>query len=126
MHQFCQWHSILQVLSFSLIMLQTDLHNPGLRNSLEACVNAEGIKNKMTKEEFVKNNRGINDNQERSGCVRYRKILQDLPREYLESLYDGLKPQMEMRAGRQVSPRIRFRSKRIRRRLEIEALVSRM
>eukprot|EP00930_Biecheleria_cincta_P093702 TRINITY_DN8420_c0_g1_i1.p1 TRINITY_DN8420_c0_g1~~TRINITY_DN8420_c0_g1_i1.p1 ORF type:complete len:1819 (+),score=462.05 TRINITY_DN8420_c0_g1_i1:712-5457(+) len=52
------------VLSFSLIMLQTDLHNPG-------------IKNKMTKEEFVRNNRGINDGQ-------------DLPKEYLESLYDGL------------------------------------
>jgi len=52
------------VLSFSLIMLQTDLHNPG-------------IKNKMTKDEFVRNNRGINDNQ-------------DLPREYLESLYDGV------------------------------------
>ncbi|CAE7909014.1 ARFGEF2, partial [Symbiodinium sp. KB8] len=52
------------VLSFSLIMLQTDLHNPG-------------IKNKMTKDEFVKNNRGINDHQ-------------DLPREYLEGLYDGV------------------------------------
>lgn len=52
------------VLSFSLIMLQTDLHNPGIRN-------------KMTRDEFVKNNRGINDNQ-------------DLPREYLESLYDGV------------------------------------
>ncbi|CAJ1345350.1 unnamed protein product [Effrenium voratum] len=52
------------VLSFSLIMLQTDLHNPG-------------IKNKMTKDEFVRNNRGINNNQ-------------DLPREYLESLYDGV------------------------------------
>eukprot|EP00928_Gymnodinium_smaydae_P017978 TRINITY_DN16856_c0_g1_i1.p1 TRINITY_DN16856_c0_g1~~TRINITY_DN16856_c0_g1_i1.p1 ORF type:complete len:1849 (-),score=514.47 TRINITY_DN16856_c0_g1_i1:74-5620(-) len=52
------------VLSFSLIMLQTDLHNPG-------------IKNKMTKEAFVKNNRGINDNA-------------DLPREYLETLYDSV------------------------------------
>lgn len=52
------------VLSFSLIMLQTDLHNPG-------------IKNKMTKDGFVRNNRGINDNQ-------------DLPREYLEGLYDSM------------------------------------
>ncbi|CAE8639249.1 unnamed protein product, partial [Polarella glacialis] len=52
------------VLSFSLIMLQTDLHNPG-------------IKNKMTKDEFVRNNRGINDGQ-------------DIPRDYLESLYDGV------------------------------------
>jgi len=49
------------VLSFSLIMLQTDLHNPG-------------VKNKMTKDEFIRNNRGINDNQ-------------DLPREILETLY---------------------------------------
>mmetsp|Transcript_37723 Transcript_37723/g.69804 ORF Transcript_37723/g.69804 Transcript_37723/m.69804 type:complete len:1802 (-) Transcript_37723:138-5543(-) len=52
------------VLSFSLIMLQTDLHNPG-------------IKNKMTKDGFVRNNRGINDNQ-------------DLPKEYLETLYDSM------------------------------------
>jgi len=52
------------VLSFSLIMLQTDLHNPG-------------VKNKMTKAQFVSNNRGINNNQ-------------DLPREYLERLYDGI------------------------------------
>lgn len=52
------------VLSFSLIMLQTDLHNPG-------------VKNKMTKDEFVRNNRGINDNN-------------DLPREYLEKLYESV------------------------------------
>merc|ERR1719443_205187 len=52
------------VLCFSLIMLQTDLHNPG-------------IKNKMSKDEFCKNNRGINDGG-------------DLPREYLEMLYDAV------------------------------------
>jgi len=52
------------VLSFSLIMLQTDLHNPG-------------IKNKMTKDDFVRNNRGINDNA-------------DLPREFLEQLYENV------------------------------------
>merc|ERR1719199_555703 len=52
------------VLSFSLIMLQTDLHNPG-------------IKNKMTRDDFVRNNRGINDNQ-------------DLPKEFLEKLYDNV------------------------------------
>mmetsp|Transcript_86464 Transcript_86464/g.222718 ORF Transcript_86464/g.222718 Transcript_86464/m.222718 type:complete len:1855 (+) Transcript_86464:120-5684(+) len=52
------------VLSFSLIMLQTDLHNPG-------------VKNKMTKDEFVRNNRGINNNE-------------DLPRQYLEQLYEGV------------------------------------
>eukprot|EP00929_Paragymnodinium_shiwhaense_P023699 TRINITY_DN14780_c0_g1_i1.p1 TRINITY_DN14780_c0_g1~~TRINITY_DN14780_c0_g1_i1.p1 ORF type:complete len:1790 (+),score=604.91 TRINITY_DN14780_c0_g1_i1:213-5582(+) len=52
------------VLSFSIIMLQTDLNNPG-------------IKKKMSKEDFVKNNRKINDGQ-------------DLPREYLEGLYDSV------------------------------------
>jgi len=52
------------VLSFSLIMLQTDLHNPG-------------VVRKMTKDEFVRNNRGINNGQ-------------DLPREYLEGLYDSI------------------------------------
>jgi len=52
------------VLSFSLIMLQTDLHNPGV------------IK-KMTRDEFVRNNRGINNNS-------------DLPKEYLESLYESI------------------------------------
>lgn len=52
------------VLCFALIMLQTDLHNPG-------------IKNKMTKDDFVRNNRGINDGAH-------------LPREYLESLYDSM------------------------------------
>lgn len=52
------------VLSFSLIMLQTDLHNPTIRN-------------RMTKDEFVRNNRGINDGK-------------DLPREFLEKLYEGV------------------------------------
>lgn len=53
------------VLSFSMIMLQTDLHNPG-------------VKNRMTKDEYVHNNRGINDGQ-------------DLPREFLENIYEGVK-----------------------------------
>ena len=52
-----------------------------------------GIKNKMTKDEFVKNNRGINDHQDSSplGAFVHRSwcMLQDLPREYLEGLYDG-------------------------------------
>lgn len=49
------------VLAYSIIMLTTDLHNPQVRK-------------KMTMEEFVRNNRGINDSK-------------DLPREYLESIY---------------------------------------
>lgn len=55
------------VLAFSTIMLNTDLHNPQVADS-----------KRMKKEEFVRNNRGINDGD-------------DLPREYLENLYDQIK-----------------------------------
>lgn len=40
------------VLAYSIIMLTTDLHSPQ-------------VKNKMTKEQFIKNNRGINDSKVR-------------------------------------------------------------
>eukprot|EP00762_Andalucia_godoyi_P001691 ANDGO_07111.mRNA.1 ARF guanine-nucleotide exchange factor GNOM len=53
------------VLSFSIIMLNTDLHNPQ-------------VKNKMSLEGFVKNNRGINESQ-------------DLPFEFLESIYVNIR-----------------------------------
>jgi hypothetical protein len=52
------------VLAFSLIMLNTDAHS-------------HHIKVKMTKEEFVKNNRGISAGN-------------NLPKEYLEKLYDKI------------------------------------
>ena len=52
------------ILSFSIIMLNTDLHN-------------DGVKNKMTIEEFVRNNRGIDDGK-------------DLPVEFLESIYNEI------------------------------------
>lgn len=52
------------VLAFSIILLNTDLHNPS-------------IKRKMSKEEFIKNNKGI-DNGE------------DLPIEYLSYIYDNI------------------------------------
>jgi Sec7-like guanine-nucleotide exchange factor len=55
------------VLAFSTIILNTDLHNPQIADN-----------RRMTKEEFIRNNRGINDNK-------------DLPKEYLESLYDEIK-----------------------------------
>lgn len=55
------------ILSFSTIMLNTDLHNPGIPAN-----------KKMTKEQFIRNNRDINDGK-------------DLPREYLENLYDQIK-----------------------------------
>lgn len=52
------------VLAYSVIMLNTDLHNPQ-------------VKRRMTKEEFLKNNRGINDNS-------------DLPEEFLQDIYDQI------------------------------------
>lgn len=55
------------ILSFSTIMLNTDLHNPQVP-----------VNKKMTKEQFIRNNRGINDGA-------------DLPRDYLENLYDHIK-----------------------------------
>lgn len=55
------------ILSFSTIMLNTDLHNPNI-----------AANKKMTKEEFIRNNRGINDGK-------------DLPKEYLENIYDEIK-----------------------------------
>ena len=45
------------MLAFSLIMLNTDLHNPN-------------VKHRMTKAEFIRNNRGINNGS-------------DLPEEFL-------------------------------------------
>ncbi|XP_077980682.1 cytohesin-2-like isoform X2 [Glandiceps talaboti] len=53
------------VLSFAIIMLNTSLHNPSVRD-------------KPTIERFISMNRGINDGG-------------DLPRELLESLYDSIK-----------------------------------
>ncbi|XP_055548277.1 brefeldin A-inhibited guanine nucleotide-exchange protein 1 [Wyeomyia smithii] len=52
------------VLAFSVIMLTTDLHSPQ-------------VKHKMTKEQYIKLNRGISDNK-------------DLPEEYLSQIYDEI------------------------------------
>ena len=52
------------VLAYSTIMLNTDAHNPQ-------------VKNRMTKADFLKNNRGINDGR-------------DLPEELLSSIYDDI------------------------------------
>ncbi|WVF69296.1 hypothetical protein IAT40_004072 [Kwoniella sp. CBS 6097] len=51
--------------AFAVIMLNTDAHNPNLKQK------------RMTKAEFVKNNRGINDGA-------------DLPQEHLEETYDEI------------------------------------
>jgi brefeldin A-resistance guanine nucleotide exchange factor 1 len=55
------------VLSFSTIMLNTDLHNPQIRDE-----------NRMTVDQFVRNNRGINGGE-------------DLPEDYLLDLYHQIK-----------------------------------
>lgn len=52
------------VLAYSVIMLNTDAHNPM-------------VKNKMSKADFIRNNRGIDDGK-------------DLPEDYMGSLYDRI------------------------------------
>eukprot|EP00474_Spongospora_subterranea_P009548 CRZ10006.1 hypothetical protein [Spongospora subterranea] len=52
------------ILSFSVIMLNTDAHNPG-------------VKSKMTLEQFMRNNRGINNGK-------------DFPEEFLTSVYNEI------------------------------------
>lgn len=52
------------MLAYSVILLNTDAHNPQ-------------IKKRMSKADFLKNNRGINDNS-------------DLPEEFLSSIYDEI------------------------------------
>jgi hypothetical protein len=52
------------ILAFSTIMLNTDAHNPN-------------IKKKMSKQEFLSNNRGINSGE-------------DVPAEFMETLYDKI------------------------------------
>jgi brefeldin A-inhibited guanine nucleotide-exchange protein len=52
------------VLAYSTIMLNTDAHNPQ-------------VKHRMTKQDFIKNNRGINDDA-------------DLPEDFLLAIYDDI------------------------------------
>jgi Sec7-like guanine-nucleotide exchange factor len=52
------------VLAYSVIMLTTDLHSPQ-------------VKSKMTKEQYIRLNRGISDSK-------------DLPEEYLSNIYDEI------------------------------------
>lgn len=55
------------ILAFSIIMLNTDLHNPAIKEE-----------RRMTKEGFIRNNRGICDGQ-------------DLPHDLLNSIFDRIK-----------------------------------
>ena len=67
------------VLAYSVIMLTTDLHSSQVRN-------------KMTKEQYIKMNRGINDSK-------------DLPQEYLSAIYDEIAEQeIKMKATSQGRP----------------------
>ncbi|RWS13810.1 brefeldin A-inhibited guanine nucleotide-exchange protein 1-like isoform X6 [Dinothrombium tinctorium] len=62
------------VLSYSIIMLTTDLHS-------------SQVKNKMTKSQYIKMNRGINDSK-------------DLPEEYLSQIYDEIAgSEIKMKGG---------------------------
>jgi hypothetical protein len=58
---------VAYIISFSILMLNTDLHNPSVP-----------LKNKMTVAEFIRNNRGINGGL-------------DIPAEHLEGLYARIK-----------------------------------
>lgn len=58
------------VLSYSVIMLNTDQHNPT-------------IKKRMSADDFIRNNRGIDDGR-------------DIPREFLEDLYTRIRTRQIM------------------------------
>ncbi|CAF4312534.1 unnamed protein product [Rotaria socialis] len=71
--RFCECNAHLEifasadtayVLAYSVIMLTTDLHS-------------KNVKNKMTKEQYIKMNRGINESR-------------DLPEEFLSKIYDEI------------------------------------
>lgn len=64
-NQLFQSADTVYVLAFSIIMLTTDLHSPQ-------------VKHKMTKEQYIKMNRGISDSKS------------DLPEEYLSTIYDEI------------------------------------
>jgi brefeldin A-resistance guanine nucleotide exchange factor 1 len=70
------------VLAFSTIMLNTDLHNPTIKTD-----------KRMTKEQFVRNNRGINGGD-------------DIPEDFLSELYDQIKEQ-QLQVRREASEHLR-------------------
>lgn len=69
------------MLSYSIIMLTTDLHSPQVRN-------------KMTKEQYISMNRGINDQN-------------DLPDEFLSEIYDDIATnEIKMKPGASKRPKL--------------------
>lgn len=70
------------VLAYSIIMLTTDLHSPQ-------------VKRKMTKEDYIKMNRGINESK-------------DLPEEYLSQIYDEIaESEIKMRGSHHNKVKVR-------------------
>ena len=67
------------VLAYSIIMLTTDLHS-------------QNVKRKMTKEDFIKMTRGINDNR-------------DLPVDFVSSIYDDIARQEIRLKGGSAAPK---------------------
>jgi brefeldin A-inhibited guanine nucleotide-exchange protein len=69
------------ILSYSIIMLATDLHSPQVRD-------------KMTKEQYIAMNRGINDKN-------------DLPTEFLSDIYDEISAsELKMKPGSNRRPKL--------------------
>uniref|UniRef100_A0A183C0R6 SEC7 domain-containing protein n=1 Tax=Globodera pallida TaxID=36090 RepID=A0A183C0R6_GLOPA len=90
------------VLSYSVIMLTTDLHNPQ-------------VKRKMTKEEYIRMNRGINDQS-------------DLPDDFLSQIYDDIATnEIKTKPGNLKRPKLNSSTATIRQRkmfqnLELESI----
>ncbi|KAI1715915.1 sec7 domain-containing protein [Ditylenchus destructor] len=90
------------VLSYSIIMLTTDLHNAQ-------------VKRKMTKEEYIKMNRGINDQA-------------DLPDEFLCQIYDDISAnEIKTKPGNIKRPKLNataatWRQKKLFQNLELESI----
>jgi len=68
-HIYHSWDAV-HILTFSVIMLNTDLHS-------------RQVKNHMTLHEFVRNNRGTN-------IDKSRNLVEDFPREVLEDIFASI------------------------------------
>ncbi|KAI6178099.1 hypothetical protein M3Y98_00464500 [Aphelenchoides besseyi] len=90
------------VLSYSIIMLATDLHSPRVRD-------------KMTKDQYIAMNRGINDKN-------------DLPTEFLSDIYDDIASnELKMKPGASKRPKLdivnaSYRQRKLFQNLELEGI----
>lgn len=93
---------VVYILSYSMIMLATDLHSAHIRK-------------KMTKEDYIKMNRGINDDK-------------DLPDELLLEIYDDIAAcELKTKPGSSKRPKIDFinanyRQRKLFQTLELESI----